>query len=167
MFAKLRDIQKSAPFILVIVTILFTSAADAQNRDSKRYKKMYAQIFQFQKNPEKVDFLTIEALKAGVRKFEFTKSKSEYGRAKGNGTILLSTVLRGGTGVINVTHEIAHMAGFKRNCHQPNGGHNKCWIKIYLAIAKRYEERFPGETWSGTTPTKRVLRNLERYNIKM
>ena len=128
-----------------------------------RYDRLAAQIAPFHSDPRKVAFLAEEAVNAGVTGFKLVNGTQNYGRANSNGQIELSTALRGGTGVINITHEIAHVAGFRRNCN----GHTKCWIVNYLKIAKRYEERFPGETWSGTTPTKRVLRNVGRFGIRM
>lgn len=150
----------------VIAAALFLAACSetsTQVNQGSRYDRLSGQIAQFQSNPAKVGFLAEEAARAGVRSFRLINSTRNYGRANSDGLIELSSALAGGTGVINVTHEIAHVAGFRRGCN----GHTRCWIVNYLAIAKRYEERFPGERWSGTTPTKRVLRNVERFRIRM
>ena len=155
--------------VLFFVTACTTTSEGF--RETPRYNKLAQQISQFQSDPEIVDFLTREAARAGV---SFIKPfSSDLLKTKGGsyGTsyptkrqIYLNQTKRGGGSVVNITHEIAHVAArhsIKCGCHtQP-------WLKSYLKIAERFEARFPGVTWSGTTPTKRVLRNATRYNIKL
>jgi len=148
---------------LMVALLLWTGAASSVNAQGGRYERLYAQLEQTGLSANKLAFLTEEAVRAGVTSFILVATSERYGRSGSNGQIELSTALSGGTGVINITHEIAHIASFKRGCRT----HAKCWIEAYLAIAQRYEARFPGEKWSGVKPTQRVLQNVERYAINM
>lgn len=150
--------------LLAIAMFLWMGASSGINaQGNSRYDRLYAQLEQTGLSSNKLAFLTEEAVRAGVAGFKLVNTPDRYGRSSSNGQIELSTALSGGTGVINITHEIAHIASFKRGCR----GHEKCWIDAYLAIAQRYEQRFPGEKWSGVTPTQRVLQNVTRYAINM
>ncbi|WP_147125965.1 hypothetical protein [Shimia ponticola] len=153
----------SGVVLVSAMTALAGCMSSGPETDSLRYQRMYAQVAAFMPDEAMAAFVTEEALRAGVRRFEFTTSRTNYGKASSAGTVELSTVLPGGTGVVNVTHEIAHVAAFKRNCV----GHKACWLNLYLDIARRFEDRFPGAKWSGTTPTARVMRNVDRYGIRL
>lgn len=130
------------------------------------------QVARYQTDPAIVDFIAREATRAGVRsirpfpegatRFRGIPVASTYGMTTEAGDVYINPNLRGGTSVVNLTHEIAHVAASGRNCQC----HGKEWLNAYLDIAKRFEAQFPGVAWSGTTPTQRVLRNVERYGIR-
>lgn len=154
--------------------LAFTLTAGCQPTSSgsnQRFERLTQQIAVFQNDPAIVQFLAEEATRAGVRTIEpvpadgvFLNGRRyfyEYGVTTDDGRIYLNANSVGGRSVVNITHEIAHATRFGGRC----GGHNQAWLSAYLDIAERFEQRFPGVRWSGTTPTQRVLRNRARYGI--
>jgi hypothetical protein len=73
--------------------------------------------------------------------------------------ITLNDNIPGGTGVTNITHEIAHIAAFRKSCFS----HGDLWLEYLMGMAERYEARFPGERWGSSTPTDSVRAKYQRY----
>jgi len=154
----------------LLVILVIASCAPSQEMRTSRIASLTEDLQKFQTNPEIISFLAQEAANAGVRRiipFSGTdtgrvKRSPAYGMARSSDkTVLLDAGSAGGRSVVNITHEIAHFYAFGSAC----SGHSSKWLNAYLEIAKRYEARFPGARWSRTTPTKRVMRNVQRYGI--
>jgi len=159
-------IVKSFSILIALMGLLVSacSSSPEEYRETSRYANLLEKISSVQSDTDVAQFLADEAYVAGVRDVIFSQTRSYYGRASADGEISLSTLLPGGTGVVNITHEIAHVAARSTlSC----GCHTKNWILAYQQIALRFEEKFPGRKWSGVTPTQRVNQNISRYNIKM
>lgn len=161
--------------VVVLFTFVTISACTMETEGStvsnSRLERLKADLSVFQSDPEILDFLAQEAVRANVRSIQPVPTGGiplngrkvfiQYGLTTSDRIIYLNQNSAGGRSVVNITHEIAHVAKFGGNC----GGHNRRWLEAYLGIAERYEERFPGVTWSGTTPSNRVMRNESRYDI--
>ena len=159
--------------LFMAVSILLLVGCSAGAPSEERIEKLSRDIAVFQSDPEIINFLATEAAGAGVPSIGTLKN---WKRELGNGRVSVNfgvTLIpsrridlaptRAGGSVVNITHEIAHAYSHRQGC----GCHTKEWIEAYLGIAERFEARFPGRTWSGQTPTQRVLRNVRRYGIKM
>lgn len=154
----------------ILIPLVFALTACGSLREAQK-ERLALQLSQFELDPEAINFLADEAARAGVSRIEpFTQQML---RTKGGSfglsyptrrEIYLNQNKSGGGSVVNVSHEIAHVA--VRN-YMRCGCHSKYWYRAYYRIAKRFEERFPGTTWSGQRPTERVERNLTRYNIRL
>jgi|LGOV01.1.fsa_nt_gb hypothetical protein len=158
-------------YLFPFVAILLTACSTDSTLPSSRIERLSQEISQFRNNPEIVAFLAEEAARAGVRSIRPVPSGGiplngnrvliQYGLTTDKKIIYINAASAGGRSIVNLTHEIAHAARFGGKC----GGHNSRWLNAYLEIAARFEERFPGYRWSGTTPTDRVMRNKTRYDI--
>jgi hypothetical protein len=126
--------------------------------------RLTAEISAFQSDPRIKDFLAREAASAGVRAIRSMPvgtAIGAYGLTTSGGIIYLNTAKPGGTSIINITHEIAHVEAFGGAC----GGHNSRWLAAYMAIAGRFEAEFPGYLWNGRKPTDWVKANIALYGI--
>jgi hypothetical protein len=59
----------------------------------------------------------------------------------------------------NLAHEIAHIPAARNGCK----GHNDMFYRINEGIARRFEERFPGQDWGNGSPVERVRRRSREY----
>lgn len=152
--------------ILRLLAIFSISACVADGGAStSRISKLSAELAEFQSDPKIIEFLAIEAAKAGIREirgYVDTSPDASYGNVDSKMIIRLNIAKSGGTSVVNITHEIAHAAsGLAGGC----GGHGTRWLAAYVAIAERFEAQFPGVKWSRMRPVDRVLVNRTRYSI--
>ena len=149
-----------------VFAILLGCGSDAPSQS--KIEALSSQIGVFRNDPAVITFLAEEAARAGVRSIQpypdrvYKNGRAPgYGVARSGGRIWLDGKTPGGCSIVNITHEIAHVASFGGKC----GGHNAGWLSAYRGIAERFEARFPTAKWSGTTPTARVNRNVDRYKI--
>ncbi len=118
------------------------------------------------------DFLATEAAAAGVSEFHFIGSAAlqaecpggEYGCSTFNsgsrrGDVYLNVEVAGGTGVTNITHEVSHIAAFRKGCDV----HGDVWLEYLMGMAQRYEAQFPGKKWGKSAPTASVQAKYARY----
>ena len=88
----------------------------------------------------------------------FTETRRN-GVTRQRGEVYLNAEMAGGTGVMNITHEIAHIAASRKGCY----GHGDAWLKYLMGMAERFEGRFPNIRWGRSDPTDSVDRKYERY----
>jgi|TARA_B110000977_G_scaffold187979_1_gene255692 hypothetical protein len=151
--------------VKVLIAYAWLSACTAPEG---RIQTLTSDISQFRSDPRVIAFLAQEAARAGVRSVKsypnsaYTNGRAPaFGQAETGGKILIDGKSAAGRSIVNITHEIAHIASLGGAC----GGHNMGWLTAYRGIAARFEEQFPNAKWSGTTPTARVNRNIDRFNI--
>lgn len=128
------------------------------------------------KNKQILAFMLNEVRRAGVSSVKLydnasigreCQSPNAYGCSTFNsgtqrGDVYLNTQVRGGTGIVNITHEIAHVGAFRLNCF----AHGDVWLEYLMAMAKRYETEFPNKKWGRSTPTASVKAKYKRYAAK-
>jgi hypothetical protein len=121
-------------------------------------KKLAEQIALFVTDPSIIAYLAEEAANAGVSRIRAFKAgenpNGDYGMSTFNsgtrfGEVLIDASNSGGRSVTNFTHEIAHIAAFRRGCF----AHGDLWLEYLMAMAKRYEVQFPGKNWGKYSPT--------------
>lgn len=141
--------------------------------------RLYQQLSEVTSDSEILSYLVKEAKTARVSNIyavssakiaSICKTKAAYGCApftetrrngvtRQRGEVYLNADMAGGTGVMNITHEIAHIAASRKGCH----GHGETWLQYLMSMAERFEERFPNKLWGRSDPTDSVDRKYERY----
>ncbi len=123
-----------------------------------------------------LEFLVDEAVRSGVARINIVSSASLKSRCrsavygctswepgKRRSEVYLASDVSGGTGVINITHELSHAAVFRQGCLT----HGKRWIDYWLGVAARFEQKFPGRNWGSSTPRQAVEARRARYASQM
>ena len=118
------------------------------------------------------DFLATEATAAGVSEFHFVGSAELQRKCPGGdygcstfksgsrrGDVYLNVEVAGGTGVTNITHEVSHIAAFRKGCY----AHGDVWLEYLMGMAQRYEQAFPGGKWGKFSPVASVQAKYQRY----
>ena len=107
-----------------------------------------------------LNFIAKEAEEAGVKAFRplplkrlmnsglFKPGYRLYGHTRPNGTIYLDTGSALGRHPFIVLHEIAHVPTYGGAC----GGHHRAWAEEFVAISKRFHDKFPKQRWYGLPP---------------
>ncbi len=141
--------------------------------------RLYQQLSEVISDPEILIYLVEEAKAARVANIYAVSSakiasvcstKAAYGCApftetrrngvtRQRGEVYLNADMAGGTGVMNITHEIAHIAASRKRCY----GHGDTWLEYLMGMAERFEERFPGARWGRSDPTNSVERKYQRF----
>jgi len=127
----------------------------------KRVSQALQQIFP---DPAMAAFFEAEAARANVSDMILETSGRDYGSTSFNSgsrraVIRINVGKPGGRSPTNIAHEIAHAAVFRQGCYN----HGERWLAYHLAIAQRFEARFPGVPWSGRRPTDNVAAKAARY----
>lgn len=158
-------------FWLVILSMLSLSACTTTGTNSGgQVEQTLAKII---KNKNILAYVMDEAQRAGVSSVKLIDnaaigvkchSPNAYGcstfdSGSRRGDVYLNTQKRGGTGIVNITHEIAHIGAFRRNCF----AHGDVWLEYLMGMAKRYEAKFPNKKWGRSTPTGSVKAKYKRY----
>lgn len=125
------------------------------------------------KNKQILAYLMEEVRRAGVSSLKLydnaaigvkCQSPNAYGcstfdSGSRRGEVFLNTQVGGGTGIVNITHEIAHVGAFRRNCF----AHGDVWLEYLMDMAKRFEAKFPNKNWGRSSPTGSVKAKYKRY----
>ena len=154
-------------WILTCTFILLNGCSSLQSGPETAKARMESQLSPFVSGEQILDYLSTEAAIAGVSRIKtgVCRPRSSYGCSSWDtrterGIITLNDNIPGGTGVTNITHEIAHIAAFNEGCF----AHGDLWLEYLMGMAERYEERFPGERWGSATPTDSVRAKYQRYS---
>ena len=76
--------------------------------------------------------------------------------------VYLNGEISGGLGVVNITHEVAHVGAFALGCYS----HGDVWLDYLSAMAQRYEATFPGGRWGSADPTDSMQKYATRYALE-
>lgn len=165
-------VRRSFRFLLAL-SFAMVGLAAAVHAETKA--EFDAQLAPYVSDPGIRDFLAREAVAAGVRKIHFlsadqTRSTcgpdsygcATYTKGAGGGDVYLNTGRSGGTGVMNITHEVAHIWAFRNNCN----AHGDLYLEYLMAMAQRFEAEFPGVAWGKSDPTASVEDKYIRYAME-
>ena len=151
--------------IAILLPIIFlVSCADSTRTSGGREEKLFLEISEYISNPDVARFAAREAARAGVSRVRAYRSgenpRGNYGMANSKTReVIIDASTSGGRSITNITHEIAHIAAYKRKCYS----HGKIFLRYLMGMAERYEEEFPNGRWGRSTPTGSVEAKYIRY----
>ena len=151
-------------FLAAGIGCLFLGAcveATGPSAPPPRVSQAVQQIFP---DPALAAFFQDEAARANVADLLLVQGGNDYGSTSFDtgsrrAVIRINVGKSGGRSPTNIAHEIAHAAVFRQGCYN----HGARWLAYHLAIAQRFEARFPGVPWSGRLPTENVAAKAARY----
>lgn len=158
------------PALSVAITLLGCSSAADPSSSLHDDLAMFVDAGAI-KNEEMRSFFTDEAADAGVLKIRAmqdhekpTEKKHEAqtgcGRAiQKTKEILINVERRKCINLANLAHEIAHFPAKEQGCR----GHGDLFYEINEGIAQRFVAKFPGESWSGSSPIGKVRSRALEY----
>ena len=153
--------------VTLLLALMITGTAQAATK-----AQLDAQLSPYVTDAAQRDFLATEATAAGVSEFHFVGSAALWAKCPGGdygcstyktgsrrGDVYLNVEVAGGTGVTNITHEVAHIAAFRKGCY----AHGDVWLEYLMGMAQRYETAFPGKKWGKSSPAASVQAKYQRY----
>ena len=161
--------------LLLAIALFVVTLAPASSFGASA-SALRAQLAVAVSDPAILDFLVDEAVRSRVTRINIVTSAnlkrrcrsavygcSSWEPGKSRTEVYLASDVSGGTGIINITHELSHAAVFRQGCL----AHGKRWIDYWLGVAARFEQKFPGRKWGNTSPTKAVEARRSRYAREM
>lgn len=159
--------------LLMCFLLTFLAPASANAASAKDLERQLASVTS---DEQILQFLVDEAVRSKVAKINIVTSaamkrrcpSAVYGCAtwqpgKRRAELYLASDVAGGTGIINITHELSHAAVYRSGCLR----HGKRWIDYWADVAVRFEQQFPGRKWGASTPSQAVEARRVRYASEM
>ena len=150
-------------FRVVVLALVLAACVDGAEVGPvpPRVTQALQQIFP---DPAMSEFFATEAKAAKVAEIMLVRGGNDYGSTSFDtdtrqSVIRINVAKSGSKSPTNLAHEIAHAAIFRQGCFN----HGARWLSYHMAIAQRFEARFPGVAWSGRRPTENVAAKAARY----
>lgn len=156
------EIVKKWALVLLLVLAGCQTDGGGGTASGARAERLFAQVSAFYADPAIARWVANEAASAGVsdiRYFGPGEGAGIYGMARSDSGDVLIQNSAAGRSLTNVTHEIAHIAAYRRDCF----AHGRDWVEYLMAMAVRFEAAFPGQRWGTVTPTQSVQEKYTRY----
>lgn len=149
---------------ILLPMVVLVSCADTTGTSSGREEKLFLEISEFISDPAIARYAAREAAQAGVSRVRaYRPSENPYGNyGMANSKtreVVIDASTSGGRSITNITHEIAHIAAYRRKCYS----HGNIFLRYLMGMAERYEEEFPNGRWGRSTPTGSVEAKYIRY----
>ncbi|MGI9420867.1 MAG: hypothetical protein ACR2RA_23835 [Geminicoccaceae bacterium] len=157
---------------ILILALSFFGCAQPENPSTSLYEDLAMFVSSGAiKSEEMRLFFADEAVKAGVVEIramrqEEKRTKKSHQAQTGCGRaiqetreILIDADRPSCISLTNLAHEIAHFPAKDQGCR----GHGDLFYEINEEIAQRFQGRFPGESWGGSSPVGKVRSRSIEY----